>query len=143
MTTLRRDWQLEQMGIRQYQLRRPAALHGEVAIVLPDNVRVILLADKLPSFTSPLLQDILRAISLNHEQIYCLTPEQAMMIPEDTGCVFWFMGLGEQPELPASIAKLPSLTSPSLDELADNPDAKRALWQQICHDEYNFFPHAE
>ncbi|VFS47764.1 DNA polymerase III subunit psi [Budvicia aquatica] len=70
MTTSRLDWQLEQMGIRQYQLRRPAALHGEVAIVLPDNVRVILLADKAPSFTSPLLQDILRAISLSPEQIY-------------------------------------------------------------------------
>ncbi|WP_159565469.1 DNA polymerase III subunit psi [Budvicia diplopodorum] len=141
--TSRRDWQLQQMGIRQYQLRRPAALHGEVAIVLSDNVRVVLLAQTPPAFTSLLLQDILRAMSLSQEQVYCLTPEQAMMIPENAHCAFWLMGLDEPPELPAFVASLPTLTSPSLTELADNASAKRALWQQICHDEYNFFPHAE
>ena len=142
MTTSRRDWQLQQMGIKQYQLRRPTALHGEVAIVLPDSVRVILLAPVAPAVTSSLWSDILRAMSLNQEQVYCLVPEQAMMIPENTHCIFWLMGLDELPELPAFVADLPTLTSPSLAELANSPDAKRALWQQICHDEYNFFPHA-
>ncbi|MDR0807047.1 MAG: DNA polymerase III subunit psi [Enterobacteriaceae bacterium] len=143
MATSRRDWQLEQMGIKQYQLRRPAALQGEVAIILPDSVKVVLLAETLPALSSPLMQDLLRAMLLTSEQIYCLTPEQAMMIPESTRCVFWLMGLEHAPQLPEELAALPLLTSPSLAALAGNPDAKRILWQQICRDEYHFFPNAE
>ncbi|MBE8378368.1 DNA polymerase III subunit psi, partial [Leptospira borgpetersenii serovar Hardjo-bovis] len=33
--TSRRDWRLQQLGITQWVLRRPAALLGEIAIVLP------------------------------------------------------------------------------------------------------------
>lgn len=143
MTTSRCDWQLQQMGIKQYQLRRPTALHGEVAIALLDNVRVILLAQISPIATSALWSDILRAMSLNQDQVHCLAPEQAMMIPENTHCILWLMGLDQLPELPNFVANLPHLISPSITELANNPDAKRTLWQQICHDEYHFFPHAE
>lgn len=142
MTTSRRDWQLEQMGIRQYQLRRPAALLGEVAMVLPANLKVILLAETLPALSSPLMQDILRAMLLSVEQVYCLTPEQAMMVPEDTRCVFWLMGVAQCPDLPAALTELPVLSTPTLPELADNPEAKRTLWQQICRDEYHFLPQA-
>lgn len=143
MTTSRHDWQLQQMGIKHYQLRRPTALHGEVAIVLPDSVRLILLTPVIPTVTSSLWSDILRTMSLHQEQVYCLGPEQVMMIPENTHCIFWLMGLDEPPELPSCVVDLPTLTSPSLVELANNPDAKRTLWQQICYDEYNFFLHAE
>lgn len=33
--TSRRDWQLQQLGITQWALRRPGALQGEIAISLP------------------------------------------------------------------------------------------------------------
>ena len=33
--TSRRDWQLQQLGITQWSLRRPGALQGEIAIALP------------------------------------------------------------------------------------------------------------
>lgn len=143
MTTSRRDWQLEQMGIKQYQLRRPAALQGEVAVTLSDTVKVVLLCEQPPAFSSPFMQDILRAMLLTSEQICCLTPEQAIMLPENTQCTFWLLGLNEPPSLPAPLAKQPSFSSPSLSVLAADPNAKRLLWQQICRDEYNFFPHAE
>ncbi|GKX62826.1 DNA polymerase III subunit psi [Pragia fontium] len=143
MATSRRDWQLEQMGIKQYQLRRPTALHGEVAIVIPDTIKLVLLSEQLPALSSPLMLDILRAMQLTSEQVYALMPEQAMMIPENIRCVLWLIGLNEPPSLPTALAELPLLTSPSLAELANDPDAKRILWQQICRDEYYFFPHSE
>lgn len=34
--TSRRDWQLQQLGITQWSLRRPRALQGEIAISLLD-----------------------------------------------------------------------------------------------------------
>lgn len=33
--TSRRDWQLQQLGITQWALRRPTALRGEIAISIP------------------------------------------------------------------------------------------------------------
>lgn len=143
MTISRRDWQLEQMGIKQYQLRRPAALQGEVAVTLSDNVKVVLLCEQPPALSSPFMQDILRAMLLTSEQVCCLTPEQAIMLPENTQCTFWLLGLKEPPSLPASLAKQPSFSSPPLSGLAEDPNAKRLLWQQICRDEYHFFSHAE
>ncbi len=35
--TSRRDWQLQQLGITQWSLRRPGALQGEIAIAIPDT----------------------------------------------------------------------------------------------------------
>ncbi len=42
--TSRRDWQLQQLGITQWALRRPGALQGEIAISLPAHVRLIVVA---------------------------------------------------------------------------------------------------
>jgi DNA polymerase-3 subunit psi len=33
--TSRREWQLQQLGITRWSLRRPGALQGEIAISLP------------------------------------------------------------------------------------------------------------
>ncbi len=38
--TSRRDWQLQQLGITQWALRRPTALRGEIAISIPAHVRL-------------------------------------------------------------------------------------------------------
>lgn len=37
--TSRRDWQLQQLGITQWSLRRPGALQGEIAIAIPAHAR--------------------------------------------------------------------------------------------------------
>ncbi|NQF21955.1 DNA polymerase III subunit psi, partial [Enterobacter hormaechei] len=45
--TSRRDWQLQQLGITQWALRRPTALQGEIAISIPAHVRLVMVAEEL------------------------------------------------------------------------------------------------
>ena len=49
--TSRRDWQLQQLGITQWSLRRPGALQGEIAIAIPPHVRLVMVANDLPALT--------------------------------------------------------------------------------------------
>lgn len=51
--TSRRDWQLQQLGITQWSLRRPGALQGEIAIAIPAHVRLVMVANDLPALTDP------------------------------------------------------------------------------------------
>ena len=61
--TSRRDWQLQQLGITQWSLRRPGALQGEIAIAIPPHVRLVMVANDLPALTDPLVSDVLRALT--------------------------------------------------------------------------------
>ncbi len=67
--TSRRDWQLQQLGITQWALRRPGALQGEIAISLPAHVRLIVVAEELPALNEPLMRDILRALTVSPDQV--------------------------------------------------------------------------
>ncbi|WP_192457660.1 DNA polymerase III subunit psi [Musicola keenii] len=129
----RRDWLLQQLGITQWVLRRPAALRGEIAVNLPPAVRLLIVADPLPANDDPLLLDVLRSLALAPEQSYSLTPQQAAMLPEPIHCHFWWQGVAPSRD-PDGV----QLTSPALAELSYNAGAKRALWQQIYHHEHNF-----
>lgn len=74
--TSRRDWQLQQLGITQWSLRRPGALQGEIAISLPEHIRLVMVAETPPSLTEPLIGDILRALAVTPDQVLQLTPER-------------------------------------------------------------------
>lgn len=71
--TSRRDWQLQQLGITQWSLRRPGALQGEIAISLPEHIRLVMVAETPPSLTEPLIGDILRALAVTPDQVLQLT----------------------------------------------------------------------
>ncbi|AYH46814.1 DNA polymerase III subunit psi [Dickeya fangzhongdai] len=133
--TSRRDWLLQQLGITQWTLRRPSVLKGEIAVSLPPDARLLIIADPLPASDDPLLQDVVRSLNLAPQQIVSLTPRQAQMLPEHTRCHSWWLGLPAT-ELLDGV----QLTSPALAELYHNAGAKRALWQQICHHEHDFHP---
>jgi len=77
----RRDRQLQQLGITQWALRRPAALQGEIAISLPAHVRLVMVAQSLPALSEPLIADVLRALKLSADQVLQLTPERVAMLP--------------------------------------------------------------
>ena len=72
--TSRRDWQLQQLGITQWSLRRPGALQGEIAISLHEHIRLVMVAETPPSLTETLIVDILRALALTPDQVLQLTP---------------------------------------------------------------------
>lgn len=140
INSTRRDLLLEQMGITQFELRRPMALKGEVAISLPSQVRLVIVIGQLPDLNTPFWQDILRSLSLTDAQVYCLTPEQTVMLPENPAYALWRIGEIALPE--TLTGHTLQLTSPDIDELAASPAAKRDLWRQICHHEHYFITHA-
>ena len=134
--TSRRDWQLQQLGITQWSLRRPGALQGEIAISLPEHIRLVMVAETPPSLTEPLIGDVLRALAVTPDQVLQLTPERVAMLPQDSRCNSWRIGAVDELPLEGS-----QISSPALDELKANPKARSALWQQICEYEHDFFPH--
>lgn len=134
----RRDWLLQQMGITQYVLRRPRALQGEIAVSLPTHTRLLIIADVPPSTEDPLVSDVLRALAINPHDAFALTPDQLAMLPDDNHCASWRLGIDAPLALQGT-----QLASPALDELYHNASAKRALWQQICEHESDFFTHPE
>ncbi|MFS2222861.1 DNA polymerase III subunit psi [Pantoea sp. B65] len=134
----RRDWLLQQMGITQYVLRRPRALQGEIAVTLPPHTRLLIIADVPPSTDDPLVSDVLRALAIDQHDAVALTPDQLAMLPDDSPCASWRLGIDTPLTLQGA-----QLASPALDELYQNASAKRALWRQICEHDSDFFTHPE
>lgn len=132
--TIRRDFLLQQLGIIQWQLRYPMVLHGEVALKLATGTRLLIVSTENISADDQLLNDVLRGLSLTKAQVMFLTPEQYVMLGEGGEYLCWWLGSDERAPGKAQMI----LRSPVLTALYNNPEAKRALWQQICHDEQYF-----
>lgn len=133
--TSRRDWQLQQLGITQWSLRRPGVLLGEIAISLPAHIRLVMVASEPLSLTEPLIGDILRALTLSADQVLLLTPDRVAMLPQGGRCNSWLLGSSEPLTLDGA-----QVFTPGLAELKANPAARAALWQQICTYEHDFYP---
>ncbi|MBV8045434.1 DNA polymerase III subunit psi [Pluralibacter sp.] len=133
--TSRRDWQLQQLGITQWSLRRPTVLQGEIAISLPEHIRLVIVAAALLPLTDPMVGDVLRALSVTADQVLQLTPERVAMLPQGSRCNSWRLGEGDAIALEGA-----QLTSPAFNELQASATARAALWQQICAHEHDFFP---
>lgn len=134
----RRDWLLQQMGITQYQLRRPRALKGEIALTVAPDTRLLIVATVPPALDDALVADVLRALALEPHQVMPLTPDQVAMLPEEGKYASWCLGLSD----PLTRAGI-QLDSPALDELYYNGAAKRALWRQICEHDGHLLSHPE
>lgn len=132
--TSRRDWQLQQLGITQWSLRRPGALQGEIAISLPEHIRLVMVAETPPSLTEPLISDILRALSISADQVLQLTPDRVAMLPQNSRCNSWRLGCRRRCRWRAPVS------TPVFDELQSSAPARIALWQQICAHEHDFYP---
>ncbi|WP_312951653.1 DNA polymerase III subunit psi [Superficieibacter sp.] len=133
--TTRREWQLQQLGITRWSLRRPGALQGEIAITLPPHVRLVMIGNDLPALTDPFIGDILRALTLTPDQVLQLTPDRVAMLPQDSRCNSWRLATDEPVTLDGA-----QVATSSLADLRSNPTARAALWQQICAHEHDFFP---
>ena len=122
----KRDNILQQLGITQWVLHRPAVLRGESALNIAETVRLLIVADPPPDLRDPRLCDILRSMGLVAQQALILRPAQVARLPEATQCTSWRLGISEPLSLPGV-----QLHSPPLAELSKNTPAKRALWQQM------------
>lgn len=135
--TSRRDWRLQQLGITQWVLRRPAALLGDIAIVLPAHVRLLIVAEEPPALSEPIIQDVLRTLKLRPDEVMQLTPDRVAML-HDGHCNSWCLGVTDPLALPGA-----KLVSPGLEGLRRSSAARAALWQQICENDDDFFPAAD
>jgi len=134
--TSRRDWQLQQLGITQWVLRRPTALQGEIAISLPAHIRLVMVAEPTPALTTPLMSDLLRALGVSSDQVLPLTPDRVEMLPPESACLSLWLGVEPLPSLAGT-----ALRTQTLDALRQDPAARAALWQQICEHEHDLFTH--
>lgn len=128
------DWYLKQCNITQYVLRNAAAFKGELATHISDEIRLIVVAEQKP--TQKIYQDILNAISLSAEQVLVLTPSQLITPANEINKVVWFIDI--QPD--ESWQKQLLIQTTNLDALANAPQQKRQLWQQLCQYENYFHP---
>lgn len=128
------DWYLKQCKITQYVLRNAAAFKGELATHISDEIRLIVVAEQKP--TQKIYQDILNAISLSAEQVLVLTPSQLIIPANEINKVVWFIDI--QPD--ESWQNQLLIQTTNLDALANAPQQKRQLWQQLCQYENYFHP---
>lgn len=133
--TSRRDWQLQQLGITQWSLRRPSILQGEIAISLPEHIRLVMVARKLPPLTEPLISDILRALAVTPDQVLQLTPDRVAMLPQGRRCNSWLLGESEPAALEGA-----QISTPAFEQLQASAAARAGLWRQICAHEHDFYP---
>ncbi|MDF7788179.1 DNA polymerase III subunit psi [Pantoea stewartii] len=135
--TSRRDWLLQQIGITQYQLRRPRVLQGEIAVRLLPDTQLIIVAENPPGLQEPFLRDVLHTLGLKPTQVMTVTPDQLQMLPETLNCAGWLLGVESEQSFNGV-----ALSSASFNELLSSGAARRALWQQMCEHDSHFFSHA-
>lgn len=132
-----RDYILNQLGITQYQLVKPSALHGEVLLTLPGACRLIVVAPADFDIQSALFQDLIRAMALTTEQIFVTQPEHVIMLHDIQEYALFIMGdtINDKQLPPVACV----IVCPDFALLGQQADAKKHLWQQICQNEHYFF----
>ncbi|AEI74908.1 DNA polymerase III subunit psi [Candidatus Moranella endobia PCVAL] len=126
----RRNWLLQQLGIKKWKLRCPAAvLPGAIAFTttLPDHIRLLLVAYSLPPVDHQLVVDVARSMAITPAQIYRVTPKQVMLLQQNSvRCYCWWLGL----DVLRNFAGI-SFNTPPLAVLSSNVGAKCELWHRI------------
>lgn len=125
----RRDWLLQQLGITQWKLRHQGVTHKEIPITLLKHIRLLLVASPpLPPMNHPLVADVVRSMGLTLTQLYRITPEQAIMLPNSLRCHCWWLGL----DAVCNFDGISFHTQP-LETLSKEAKAKRELWRHIIN----------
>lgn len=130
----KQDWYLKQCNITQYVMRNSAVFKGEIATHISDEIRLVVVADNKP--TQKIYFDILNAIHLTEDQVVVLTPSQLIMPANDIQTVVWFIDVNPDESWLNQLI----IQTISLELLANSPQQKRQLWQQLCQYENYFHP---
>lgn len=119
---------LQEMGITRWQLRKPELFSNFQDADGVDLSRYsLLLLSSEAEFSHPLLSNIVKAFKFSMDDVYhCSMAEFENMQGPLPEYIWSTMGPINQP----FGHKL--LTSPPLSQLENNPQEKRALWEQFC-----------
>ncbi|WP_439259334.1 DNA polymerase III subunit psi [Lonepinella sp. BR2930] len=130
----RRDLLLQQMGITQWKLRHPDTLKGLVNIQVPENIRLVIIADIPFSLNEKFMQDVLLSCEIEPNDCLFINFEQANHLNIEQEVTYWL--ISKNPEkidraLPLCQHSIAQWRSPDLATLKQDPKEKRHFWQQI------------
>lgn len=128
----RRDVLLQQMGISQWQLHRPDVLLGAINIAVPEHIRLVIVSQQ-NLLQQPVVQDVLRSLTLNSEQVLNITFEQLTYLQVNHKVSYWLLSqnASENDRTLSLPQPLNVWQSGDLEEFKQHPQAKRQLWQTI------------
>jgi len=128
----RRDVLLQQMGISQWQLVRPEALKGAMNITVAERIRLVIISQQ-NLLQQPVVQDVLRSLNLDSEQVLNITFEQLTYLQVNHKVSYWLLSqnTSKNDRTLALPQPLNVWQSGDLEEFKQNPQAKRQFWQTI------------
>jgi DNA polymerase III subunit psi len=119
---------LQEMGITRWQVRKPDLFPLSVNLCALDlsHYKLLLVASEA-DFAHPLMVNILNAFNLKLSDVYCCSMDQFENQQGQLPEIIWStLGKVDQPHG----HKL--LTSSTIAQLANDGNAKKALWKQFC-----------
>ncbi|MEI6896115.1 MAG: DNA polymerase III subunit psi [Psychromonas sp.] len=119
---------LQEMGIARWQVRKPALfIQGSGFPILDLSGYQLLFVCTTGEFELPLTSEILKAFKLKKTDVCCCSLEQFENQQGVLPQIIWStLGTINQPDGHAL------LTSPGIATLAQQPQAKKQLWEQFC-----------
>lgn len=133
----RRDLLLQQMGVQQWQLHRPEVLQGALNMEIAESVRLLILTEQPVEKEQALLQDVVRSLELSANQWQILSLEQLQYVQISHALNCWLLAKNSE-KIDRTLALLNGQTaprnlwqSPDWQSFQQQPQQKRALWQQI------------
>ena len=128
----RRDVLLQQMGISQWQLVRPEALKGAMNITVAEPIRLIIISQQ-NLLQQPVVQDVLRSLTLDSEQVLNITFEQLTYLQVNHEVSYWLLSqnTSENDRTLSLPQPLNVWQSGDLEEFKQNPQEKCRFWQTI------------
>ena len=133
----RRDLLLQEMGITQWQVRRPNVLKGAVNVPVSHQVRLIVIAEQALSLQTPFMQDLLRSLALQPEECLLIDFDHAQHLNVQHPVHYWLLSKNSE-KTDRTFALLNDPTCPlwrtgNFTQLTQSAVQKRELWRQIQH----------
>jgi DNA polymerase III psi subunit len=119
------------MGIDLYRLRNPRfCLEGNSTRSSVEDIRLIIVTSVLLRIDDPFINDVARAMKISKYGLHIVKPEELEMLRDHQkdNCFVWFLGQGRK-----SSCTFKKITSPSLQLLKKNSNAKRELWEKLSN----------
>ena len=110
----------------------PEALKGAMNIIVAEPIRLVIVSQQ-NLLQQPVVQDVLRSLTLDSEQVLNITFEQLAYLQVNHKVSYWLLSqnTSENDRTLALPQPLNVWQSGDLEEFKQNPQAKRQFWQTI------------
>ena len=109
-----------------------SALKGAMNITVAEHIRLVIVSQQ-NLLQQPVVQDVLRSLNLNSEQVLNITFEQLAYLQVNHKVSYWLLSqnISENDRTLSLPQPLNVWQSGDLEEFKQNPQAKRQFWQTI------------